>query len=234
MGKEEADVMQREESFGGRRFPASDSSRAAEPTHGSVSSGRAAVGTGRRGELQGGLCAPVNSACDRTANPGCRILGFFFPVRGSGRGEAGEPAAGGKVAAPSRWATGVCPSCEPTAWCPPASPGARGRDSGVRWRAGPIPETESPRTPFFFPPPRLHPAWHPLKRGGRAHPLTAPPSPHLTPGQRHPLPSQPGTGCSPGSAPTNLGSGAGSPPPPGPERAPPAPCGGRGSPSAPR
>lgn len=79
MGKEEADVMQREESFGGRRFPASDSSPAAEPTHGSVSSGRAAVGTGRRGELQGGLCAPVNSACDRTANPGCRIWGPAAP-----------------------------------------------------------------------------------------------------------------------------------------------------------
>lgn len=56
-----------------------------------------------------------------------------------------------------------------------------GRDSGARWRAAPIPEPESPRTPFIFP----------FFLTPSATPLTAPPSPPLTPVQRHPLPSQP-------------------------------------------
>lgn len=45
MRKEKKEMMQREESFGGRILPAPKNPQAADPTHGFATSGRAEVGT---------------------------------------------------------------------------------------------------------------------------------------------------------------------------------------------
>lgn len=53
MEKEEKEMIQREERFGGRIFAAPDNPQATDPTHGFVTQGRAEVESKHRAEMLG-------------------------------------------------------------------------------------------------------------------------------------------------------------------------------------
>lgn len=123
------------------------------------------------------------------ADPGCRIWGpaaLFFPCLRFWEGKGWKTGCGRGGGCALQ--VGDC--CCLSFMVPTRS--VCGRDSGARWRAGPTPEPESPRTPFIFP----------FFFLPSATPLTAPLSPPLTPVQRHPLPSQPTNLGGPTAAPS--------------------------------